>query len=303
MQDILHFVQTAPLESLFEQTARLRETHFGNRVETCMIVNAKSGCCPNDCKFCSQSGHYSTSVPTFSLLPIAELTTAYRNTESAQVKRFGIVTSGQTVSQTELDEICTFISTAKQTGKTEICASLGQLNRNSLTQLKAAGMVRYHHNLETSRNFYPSICGTQNWQDRMRTVRTATEIGLDVCSGGLFGLGETWRDRVDLALTLKELNVTSIPMNFYHAQSQTPFAELEPLSAEEALRIIALFRLLLPETSLRICGGRPKILGDHQHQIFAAGADALMTGNYLTTTGITPESDQAMILSQGLEKK
>jgi len=167
--------------------------------------------------------------------------------------------------------------------------------------LKNAGLTRYHHNLETSESFYPHICSTQSWRDRYDTIRLAKESGLETCSGALFGMGESWQDRAELAVTLGELGVNSVPINFLHAHSGTPLETQTPLTSDEALRIIALFRYLLPTTTIRICGGRPKILADKQSQMFAAGANAMMTGNYLTLNGFSPESDRQMLEQLGLQ--
>ncbi|MGL4595577.1 MAG: biotin synthase BioB [Thermoguttaceae bacterium] len=297
-KEIIDFVKSASLDRIFSATKTLREKQFGKNIETCMIVNAKCGLCINDCKFCSQSSHYITEVSSFPLISKDDLLKSFRRAESAKSNNWGIVTSGQAVSQDELQEITNFISDALSGGRTRKCASLGQLNLDSLRELKQAGLTRYHHNLEVSQNFYPQICSTQKWEDRARTVRLAKEVGLEVCSGGLFGLGESWEDRAELAASLCDLEVNCVPINFFDANPAVPLASRKQLSADEALRIVALFRLILPTISIRICGGRPKILQTLQHHIFDAGADALMTGDYLTTSGVTPESDHAMIAAQ-----
>ncbi|MGL6197127.1 MAG: biotin synthase BioB [Thermoguttaceae bacterium] len=296
--EIIDFVKSASLDRIFSVTTQLREKQFGKNIETCMIVNAKCGLCVNDCKFCAQSSHYVTEVSSFPLISKDDLLKSYRRAEAAKSHHWGIVTSGQAVSKDELSEITNFISDNLSDGNTRKCASLGQLNRDSLNELKQAGLTRYHHNLEVSQNFYPQICSTQKWEDRARTVRLAKEVGLEVCSGGLFGLGESWENRAELAASLNDLGVTCVPINFFDANPAVPLARLKQLSADEALRIVALFRMILPTVSIRICGGRPKILQTMQHHIFDAGADALMTGDYLTTTGVTPESDHAMIAAQ-----
>lgn len=299
-KEIIDFVKSASLTEIFAVTRSLREEKFGKNIETCMIVNAKCGLCVNDCKFCAQSSHHITKVSSFPLISKEDLIKSYQRAESAKSCHWGIVTSGQTVSSSELREITDFLSDNDiNDGYTKICASLGQLNLLALKELKHAGLSRYHHNLETSQSFYPQICSTQKWENRIKTVRHAKDAGLEVCSGGLFGLGENWVHRAELALSLGELDVTSVPINFFDANPAVPLASQEPLSADEALRIVALFRMILPTTSIRICGGRPKILHAMQHLIFDAGADALMTGDYLTTSGVTPESDGEMIISRG----
>jgi biotin synthase len=293
--DILKLATETPLDELLSVTEKLREQAFGNAIETCMIVNAKCGRCANDCSFCSQSVHHNSQITTYPLFETQRLVGEADAAADCGAMYFGIVTSGPTVSHREIETIAEAVSTVSRSGRIKMCASLGKLDRDSLVRLKEAGLTRYHHNLETSEAFYPNICSTQNWRERYETVVRAMDVGLEVCSGALFGLGEDWEDRADLAMCIKKLGVTSVPLNCLHAHPGTPLADQSPLAAEEALRIIALFRLLLPETSLRICGGRPKILADKQVMMFRAGADALMTGNYLTTCGITPDSDHRMI--------
>ncbi len=282
-------IRDAPLEELYDEATRLRENAFGKHVELCAIVNVKSGQCPMDCRFCSQSRHYETAVSVYPLLDGETLRRETQRLWQQGIHRVGWVASGCAVSDADVDRIAASASRCALKGK--LCASLGQLKKPALVQLRAAGVTRYHHNLETSKRFYPEICGTQHWADRLKTVGQAKEVGLEVCCGGLFGLGETWQDRVELAKTLCRLEVDSVPINFFTPISGTPLGNRQPMPAEEALRIIALFRILMPRTSLRICGGRPTVLGSRWPELLDAGAESLMTGNYLTTSGFTTESD------------
>ena len=260
-----------------------------------MIVNARCGTCENDCKFCSQSTSYKTGVKTIPLLGKTQMLLRSQLAADAETSHFGIVTAGSTVTGEELDRIVDTVHEIRQAGEIMPCASLGQLDSVSLQRLKDAGLERYHHNLETSEAFYPHICSTQSWRNRLDTVKRAMDVGLGVCSGALFGLGETWRDRIDLAITLKTLGVTSVPINFLHTIPGTPLENRTPLTSDDALQIIAIYRHVLPDVTLRICGGRPTILGTGQSRMFYAGANAFMTGNYLTTSGITPQSDRRMV--------
>ncbi|MDR2116882.1 MAG: biotin synthase BioB [Planctomycetaceae bacterium] len=303
MQFTLTDIEHAPLEELLCESERVRTATFGNKIDLCAIVNIKSGHCAMNCRFCAQSVHYSTQTKIYPLRSAKELGEATRMLWQQGIFRVGWVASGCGPTK---DELAAIIESAEQVLSDSplgslCCASLGQLDSDSLARLKKAGFRRYHHNLETSEQFYPQICTTQHWRDRFATVERAKELGWKVCSGGLFGLGETWNDRFQLALTLQTLQVDSIPLNFYNATSGTPFADREPLNFEEALRIVVLFRLMLPNSAIRICGGRPKIFAEHSHMLFRAGADALMTGNYLTTAGISPEQDQKMIHENGLQ--
>ncbi|MDR3197270.1 MAG: biotin synthase BioB [Planctomycetaceae bacterium] len=306
MQFTLTDIEHAPLEELLHESERVRTATFGNKIDLCAIVNIKSGRCAMNCRFCAQSVHYSTQTPIYPLRSTEELGEATRTLWKQGIFRVGWVASGCGPTKEELN---TIIESAEQVLSNSpaglagslCCASLGQLDSDSLARLKKAGFRRYHHNLETSEQFYPQICTTQHWRDRFATLERAKGLDWKVCSGGLFGLGETWNDRFQLALTLRTLQVDSIPLNFYNAVSGTPFANREPLNLEEALRIIVLFRLTLPNAAIRICGGRPKIFAEYSHMLFRAGADALMTGNYLTTTGISPEQDRKIIHENGLQ--
>jgi biotin synthase len=215
-------------------------------------------------------------------------------------RRFCVVTSGMRPSGRELKEICTFISEIRDLGLLP-CATLGMLEKGQLAQLKDAGLYRYHHNLETSEAFFSEICTTHTYREKIKTIEAAKSLGLSVCSGGIFGLGETWEDRIDMAFAIKELNIESVPINFLTPISGTPLGNSESLSPLEALKIIAVYRLILPDREIRICGGRPQTLRDLNSYVFFAGADGLLIGNYLTTHGRRPEEDLQMINDTGLE--
>ncbi|WP_297670089.1 biotin synthase BioB [uncultured Desulfovibrio sp.] len=290
-----------PDARLFAQATALREAAFGRRIVLCAIINARSGDCAMDCRFCSQSRHNRTPVDIFPLLPDAVLRERILKLAALPVARIGVVTSGAMLGGDELDRLCGVIAALPGDVRGRVCASLGRLPAESLARLRAAGLTRLHHNLETSRNFYPQICTSQTWDQRRDTALRAVEAGLTVCSGGLFGLGESWEDRVDFAFSLKGMGVRHVPLNFLHPHPETPLAGRPPLDATEALRIIAVFRHILPDATLRVCGGRPLTLGARQREIFAAGANALMTGDYLTTRGQGVAHDLAMIEAQGLE--
>lgn len=300
VEQALWLAREADFAGLVRSATLVRERFFADRVELCIIVNARSGACVENCRFCSQSAHNRAEAEVYELLGREKLLADAAAKESSGADKYGIVTSGATVEGDDFRRLCQTITELRGSCRMLPCASLGRFGVKELRMLKQAGLERYHHNLETAKNFYPRICTTHDWQDRVDTVRAAKEAGLKVCSGGLFGLGESWEDRVDLAFTLKELGVDCIPLNFLHAHPGTPLEKQPPLSADEALRIIAVYRHILPKCSLRVCGGRPKILGERQGEIFAAGADAMMTGNYLTTSGITPDTDRAMIRKLGL---
>lgn len=300
INEALDLIQLPEAELLAGAT-RIREAHFGNTVELCCIINAKSGKCDMDCRFCSQSSRNSTDIEVYPFMDAETLEARIRNEITAGDRKCGVVTSGGRLSPDELTTLADTVGRIGRGAGTPVCGSLGRLSSDDLAMLKQSGLTRFHHNLEASERFYPEICSTQDWSSRMETVKAAQQVGLKVCSGGLFGLGESWDDRIDLALTLRNLGVDSVPINFLYAHPGTPMKNRHPLPAEEALRIIALFRFLLPTATLRICGGRTHILGDRQKDLFAAGANGLMTGNYLTVAGSQYETDLDMIRSLGLE--
>lgn len=295
----LYLARELAFEELLESTAGIRERNFDRTVEFCGIINAKCGKCEMDCRFCSQSGHYATEVDSYPLLDSVQILEKAAEFSAAGILRCGLVTSGAKLNPTEIERLLPVIEHMQ--ANILPCASFGRVDLNSLKLLKAAGLRRYHHNLECSQEYYAKICSTQTWLERFQTICEAKAIGLEICCGGLFGIGETWADRIDLAIAIQEIEPESVPINFYHARPGTPLADLAPLGAEEALRIVAVYRHLLPKSSIRICGGRPKILREIQTRLFEAGADALMSGDYLTTGGMSTAADREMVDSLGLE--
>ena len=290
----------ASMYDMFAMANRVRDKFHGNKVDLCSIVNAKSGACPENCSFCAQSAHSSTNAEVYSLLAKERIINSARTARKSGVKRFCVVTSGKKLSSVEISDICTSISDIRELGLLP-CATLGMLEADELKLLKDAGLYRYHHNLETSESFFSEICTTHTYRDKIRTINNAKSIGLSICCGGLFGLGETWEDRIELALAIRDIGVDSVPINFFTPVQGTPLGKRECLDPLEALKIIAIFRLILPECEIRVCGGRPQTLRDLGSQIFPAGASGLLTGNYLTTSGRNTSDDLQMIKDMGLE--
>ncbi len=279
----------------------VRHRHKGNTVDLCAIINAKSGRCSEDCTFCAQSSHYPARTQKYPLLSESELLEAAGRARSQGAARFSLVTSGRSLlNPKELERICRVISGLAKKQKISPCASLGLLTPELAEALKKAGLVRYHHNLETGPRHYPSICTTHSFSDRLATLRIAREAGFNLCSGGIFGLGETVNDRVEMAFILKEMKVESVPLNFLNPIPGTPLASQAPLPPLEILKSIALFRLILPEADIRTCGGREKALRTLQPLMYLAGCNGTMIGNYLTTEGRSPEVDLQEISDLGL---
>ncbi len=301
-EEVRHLIDMEEKE-LFAGATEIREHHFGNKIEICFIINAKSGNCNMNCRFCSQSGFNTTQIEKYPFKSEAQLEEIVREWEDLPVERCGIVTSGGALTDDDVEKLARFIENRRKAGKKapKICGSLGRLKDHAIERLKQAGLTRLHHNLETNESFYPQICTTQTWRDRLDTVRCARQAGLSVCCGGLFGLGETWDDRISFAEELRREDIRNIPINFLYPHPGTPLADRPVMPAEEALRIIALFRYMIPDATLRICGGRVSVLKQRQYDIFAAGANAMMSGNYLTIPGAGIQTDLAKLRELGLQ--
>ena len=294
---------TARDNGIFEVLAvsdEARRRNFGDQVKLCGIMNAKSGRCSENCSFCAQSSHFSADADVFPLKDRADMVARARKIKDTGCRAFSIVTSGKGISDQELDEICRAVEEIKSSFKIECCASLGILDEKQFKRLTDAGLDRYHHNLETAESFFPQVCTTHDYAEDVQTVVIAKESGLEVCSGGLFGLGESPEQRIELAMTLKKLDVDSTPINFLNPIPKTPLAGDLRLTPEECLRTIAVYRLLMLDTDILVCGGREVNLRQLQTLIFAAGANGVMVGDYLTTQGRGIEDDLKMIADLGL---
>lgn len=285
---------------IFAAASQIREQFKGKNIILCGITNAKSGRCSEDCKFCAQSSHYSTDVPSYTLKPAKQMISEAARAKKDGAQFFGIVTSGKTVkTKKEWKEIFKAIEGMNKIGIFP-CASLGMITPDRAHELKDAGLYRYHHNLETARSFFKNICTTHDYEENIETIRVAKEAGLSVCAGTLIGMGESVRHRIELAATLRNLNVDSIPVNILNPIKGTPLDHLRPLPPMEILMTIAVFRFMLPDKDIRLCGGKEKNLRQLLPLGIIAGANSLMTGNYLTTTGRDSRLDHEMIIDLGL---
>lgn len=290
------------LWDLFAIANRVRHEQVGDEVHLCGIINAKSGHCPEDCGFCSQSKHFTTGIKTYPYLPAEDIVAGAEKAANEGATRFGIVTATRDLKKGKfLDRVLDSVRRVAADGKVQADASLGIIDDPEVAvALKEAGLVEINHNLETSRNFFPSVCTTHTYDDRINTLRNAKAAGLALCSGGIFGMGESWEDRIDLALQLLELDVDTVPLNFLHQIEGTPLQNAETLSPMEILKVVALFRLLMPKTEIKVAGGREVNLRALQPLMFAAGANSSMVGSYLTTGGWSVEKDHEMIQDMGL---
>ncbi len=296
-------VEDGGIFSLLEGANRIREKFLGNEVDLCAVVNAKSGNCPEDCIFCSQSVHHRANIEIFPLVSAEDMLEAAGKAERMEAAGFGIVTSGRGINDREAAVIGAGIRLIGENLSLRRCASLGVLTEERARFLKASGLQRYHHNLESAESFFAHVCTTHSFQERLDTVRLAKQAGLEVCSGGIFGLGETFGQRIELAFTLKELDVDSLPLNFLYPVPGTLCENMSSLSPLDILKTIALFRFILPTKDIKVCGGRERNLRSLQPLLFLAGANGMLIGNYLTTSGQAPETDLQMVKDLGLRVK
>jgi biotin synthase len=272
----------------------IRNRFFGREVHLCAICNGKSGRCSEDCAFCSQSVHANSDIPIYPLLKKKDIQEGARYASQAAIHRYSVVTSGKRLPRQEVAAVAEAFAEVNVEG-VGYCASLGILDREDLDILKKAGVTRYHHNLETAESHFHALCSTHSYAERVSTVRTAKEIGLSVCSGGLFGVGESDTQVLELALALRDLDVDAVPINFLVPIAGTRLEKAPGLSPLRCLKIIALFRFVLPEKDILICGGREANLRELHPLVLYAGASGIMTGNYLTTRGRSPEADLGML--------
>ena len=282
---------------------KIRNKYKKNKVVICSIINAKSGFCREDCAFCAQSAHHITRIKIYPLLSEEELVNSAVHMYKAGATKYSMVTSGYMLTDKEIETISSAAATIKSKTGLTVCASLGMLTEPMARKLRKGGITVYHHNLETARSYFDHVCTTHDYDEDVQTIKFARSAGLKVCSGGILGLGETWEQRLELAFTLKELDVDGIPINFLNPIPGTRMEKRPLLAPIEALKSIALFRFIHPEKEIIICGGRELTLRDYQSWIFMAGANGLIIGNYLTTQGRNIKMDIDMIKEMGLDKR
>lgn len=289
-----------PLDALCAAADGIRRARCGNGFDLCTIINAKSGRCPENCRFCAQSAHSCTGAAAYPLLGRDEIVRQARADEASGIVRFSIVTAGRRLPDEEVDAMCRAVRAIRSRGRLAVCVSFGLLDRAQYEKLRRAGVTRVHNNLETSRRNFPNICTTHTFDDKLRAIRAAQAAGLEVCSGGIMGLGETPEDRIDMALTLRQLGIRSVPLNLLNLIPGTPLAGLAPLTADDMRRIVAVYRFLLPQAAIRLAGGRG-LLPDKGAGCFRSGANAAISGDMLTTSGITVQTDLRLLDELGFE--
>ena len=285
-------------KELKEYANKIREKFCSNNFDMCAIINAKSGKCSEDCKFCAQSHCYNTNITEYPLIAKEKIVNEAIYNASKGVLRFSIVVSGKRLSDSEVDTLVDIIKEIKAKTNISVCASLGLLSHENFLKLKEAGLTRIHNNLETSSSYFKNICTTHTFQDKVNALKAALDEGLEVCSGGIIGLGESMADRIDMAFSLRELNVSSVPINVLNPIKGTPFENNKHLTHEEVIKTCSIFRFILPKSYIRLAGGR-KLLKEGGKEAFVSGANATITGDMLTTAGLTIDSDMKTMKELG----
>lgn len=298
--DDLSIFEHADLKELAEGADLIRKALCQNRVHLCTIINGRSGKCGEDCKFCAQSSSSQTGCDTYDMLDAETILKDCREKEAAGIHSYSIVTAGRTVAGKDLTKLVNIFERLHRECNIHLCSSNGFLSYEAFARLKAAGVETYHENIETSKRNFPNICSTHTYEDKIEKIRMAKKVGLKVCSGGIIGMGETWEDRIDMAVSLSELEIFSIPINALTPIPGTPFGDLPRLTKDEIIRTIAMFRYINPTAYIRIAAGR-SCFEDSGRQLFRSGANAAITGDMLTTVGNNIEQDMEMFQELGFD--
>lgn len=302
-EDDLSVLLTADLDELCTGADKIREKLCGNKVDLCSIINGRGGRCSENCKFCAQSAHHNTDCEEYGFLEQKTFMEGCAYASEQGVNRYSIVTAGRTMEGEDLEKaIAAYQAMHEEYPDMILCASHGLVKGEDLKRMREAGVTMYHSNVETSEHFFPEICTTHTYEDKLNEIRLAKEAGMEVCSGGIFGMGETWQDRLDMAALLAQLQVNSIPLNFLLPIKGTPLEDREKLTQEEIIRIVAIFRYLNPTAFIRIAAGR-SYFEQGGEILFRAGANATLTGDMLTTVGNNIAQDREMLKGLGFQLK
>lgn len=292
----------ADTDKLAYAADRIRQYFCGNSFDLCTIINGKSGKCSENCKYCAQSSYFSTCSDEYPLLPTEKILEEALYNDDKGVLHYSVVTSGKRLSKAEIDSICESYRAVRKNCGIKLCASHGLLDYNDFVKLRGAGVERYHNNLETSRKNFPNICTTHTFDDKIRTIKAAQKAEIEVCSGGIIGLGETIEDRIDMAFELKSLGINSVPVNILNPIKGTPLGNRSVLPYDEIRKTVSIFRFILPYASIRLAGGRG-LIPDKGRELFQSGANAAISGDMLTTSGICIDDDMKMLKELGYEVK
>jgi len=288
--DAIELYKSQDKELLYKSAGEIRDTFAGKKFDTCSILNARSGKCSENCKWCSQSVHHNTNIEVYDVISSKEALEVAKQNDNYGVNRFSLVTSGRALDNMRLDKLLKVYDDIRSNTKLHMCASMGLLNRDQLQKLKDRGVEHYHCNLETARSFFPNLCSTHTYDEKVATIKMAQEVGLKVCSGGIMGMGETMEQRIEMAFELKQIGVKSIPLNILNPIEGTPMEGTTPLTDDEVLTTIALFRFINPDANLRFAGGR-NIIKHIEEKAMQAGINSALVGDLLTTIGSDVKTD------------
>ena len=298
--EALALLREMPTGELCELADDLRRRFHGNRIDTCSIMNARSGRCSEDCKWCSQSRFHKTNIDVYPLVDKEAALGEAAINGAKGIKRFSLVTSGRTMNDAEIEGACGIYRAIAGSVPVSLCASMGLLNKEQFKKLKASGVERYHCNIETAPSYFPELCTTHTMREKLQTIEWAKEAGLEVCSGGIIGMGESEAQRVEMAVTLQEIGVVSIPVNVLNPIKGTKLENVPPLAGNEIMRAVAVMRIVNPEADIRLAGGR-SLICDIEEELLRSGVSAVITGDMLTTSGFDVDSDREMFRRLGLE--
>ena len=299
--EALSLMAAEDLDDLCDAADRIREAFHGNKFDSCSIVNARSGMCGEDCKWCAQTRHHATNCVTYNFLEEDKTLSAARLNEETGIRRFSLVTSGRAVNDNDLENFCKIYNRLNEETDLHLCASMGLLAESQLARLKESGVERYHCNMETSERMWGKLCTTHSQNDKRRTIESARKVGMAICSGGIIGMGETPEDRVDFAIMLREMGVDSVPMNILNPIKGTPLENTPLIPEEDIVRCAAVWRFILPKQTIRFAGGRNRLSQSNMKRIFRGGINGAIMGDMLTTVGNTIEEDKSLLSSIGLE--
>lgn len=291
----------APTDLLADAADAIARKFNGTTVDSCSIVNARSGMCGEDCKWCAQSRHYATNCETYNFIDEEETMRAARMNEKEGIRRFSLVTSGRAVSKKDMENFCRIFKRLSEETDLYLCASMGLIDHEGMEMLKEAGVKRYHCNMETSAKCFKELCSTHTPEDKKKTIRAAREAGLEVCSGGIIGMGETMADRLDFAFELSELDIVSVPINILNPIPGTPLEKTPLISEEEVIRTVALFRLIMPKKAIRSAGGRMRLSEKSMLRIMTGGLNGVLMGDMLTTVSNSIADDRKLFAEAGLD--
>ncbi len=283
-----------------DELLKISSQYIKNDIEFCSLVNARNGKCSQNCKYCAQSSHYRTDIETYPLIELEKVKAAAIEAKNHKASRFAIVTSGKTPDESDFDKIVEMIEEVNKIEGLKSCASIGILNKEQAKKLSQIGLKRFHHNINTSRSYYPNVCTTHSWDDRLNTCKLVKKYGMELCCGVILGMGESIEQRVEMALELAEIQPDSIPINILMPIPETPFENYyDKIDEENVLRTLAIFKIANPNSILRFCGGRMRLSDENQRKALNSCVEGLMVGNYLTTVGKAPEEDLKRIIKLG----